>query len=153
MYKKYFAIFLLSSFVSIPVFAQDAVFSNSETEQFNLQPLNYTTKPVVTAKENIPVVKSSALNAVQTSAPVNSDLSDQNFLNAINNLDNAQVEIREQLASYSALMAQAKTNYEAKKDEYNTYKKQYNALKKKMRSVERTKKLIQNNVNVSSVQN
>ena len=67
-------------------------------------------------------------------------------MNAINNLDNAQVEIREQVASYSVLMEQSKAQYELKKDEYKAYKKQYNALKKKMRSIERSKEMIQGNI-------
>ncbi len=102
MYKKYFAIFLLSSLICMPAFAEDAVFSNSETSEVNLQPLNYQTKPVVEASE-IPVVKSTSVN---NNVNLQSDVSNQNFLNAINNLDNAQVEIREQLASYSALLEQ-----------------------------------------------
>lgn len=142
MYKKYFAIFLLSSLICMPAFAEDAVFSNSETSEVNLQPLNYQTKPVVEASE-IPVVKSTSIN---NNVNLQSDVSNQNFLNAINNLDNAQVEIREQLASYSALMEQSKAQYELKKDEYKAYKKQYNALKKKMRSIERSKEMIQGNI-------
>lgn len=150
MYKRYFAIFLLSSLIAVPAFAEDAVFSNKETEQFNLQPLNYSTVPVVTSKEAD--TKSSVYQTTQTKA-ADSELSNQNFLNAINNLDNAQVEIREQLASYSALMAQAKTNYEAKRDEYKSYKKQYNALKKKLNNVEKSKKMIQGNVYVQNSSN
>ncbi len=152
MYKKYFAIFLLSSAMTIPAFAEDAVFKNTDTEQFKLQPLNYSSKPVVKSNE-IPVVKSTALSNGSTYKVQDKDLSNQNFLNAINNLDNAQVEIREQLATYSALMAQAKTSYEAKRQEYRGYKKQYNELKKKMRSIEKSKSMIQGNVYVQNQTN
>ena len=148
MYKKYFAIFLLSSFVCIPAFAQDAVFSDSETQQFNLQPLDYSTKPVVNSSE-VPVIKSSAKPAVAAQT----DVSNTNFLNAINNLDNAQVELREQMASYNALMEQSKAEYQLKKDEYKAYKKQYNAIKKKMRKVERSKNMIQDNIQTQDSQN
>ena len=56
------------------------------------------------------------------------------------------------MANYSALMAQAKTAYEAKKSEYNGYKKQYNQVKRKMKKNEKTKKLIQSNI-TPAVQN
>ncbi|MCD8025007.1 MAG: hypothetical protein LUE64_05685 [Candidatus Gastranaerophilales bacterium] len=141
MLKKYFAALILSSFIAMPSIAQDTVFSNSDSEQFNLQPLNYSTKTITSSSS------SSALKSTSNT------LSDKNFKNAINNLDTAEVEIREQLANYSALMAQSKTNYESKRGEYRTYKKQYNALKRKMRNVEKSKKLIQNNIYVQNSQN
>ena len=115
MFKNILPLFIIAAIVAAPVYAEDAVFSNSETQQLNLQPLSYT---------SVPVVKSSEAG-LSTQAPANSTsttqnaVSNQNFLNAINNLDNAQVEIREQMAAVSALMAQSKTAYEAKKDEYN----------------------------------
>ena len=146
MFKNILPLFIIAAIVAAPVYAEDAVFSNSETQQLNLQPLSYT---------SVPVVKSSEAG-LSTQAPANSTsttqnaVSNQNFLDAINNLDNAQVEIREQMAAVSALMAQSKTAYEAKKDEYNTYKKQYKELKSKMKSVEKSKTLIQENVNVNN---
>ncbi len=149
MFKKYFAFVLLSSFVVLPAIADDAVFSNSESQQFNLQPLNYDSVPVVKSQDATTVSKTTSQSATLT----DNQVSDQNFLNAINNLDNAQVEIREQMASTSALMAQAKTNYETRKDEYKTYKKQYKTLKKKLRSVEKSKEMIQGNVSVSNTTN
>lgn len=146
MFKNILPLALAAIVTIVPACAEDAVFTNSDTQQMNLQPLTYT---------SVPVVKSSEASA-QTKAVVPSSenqVSNQNFLNAINNLDNAQVEIREQMAAISALMAQSKTAYEAKKEEYNAYKKQYNQLKNKMKSVEKSKTLIQENVNVTNTTN
>lgn len=152
MLKKYFAVSLLSLAISVPAFAEDAVFKNTDTEHFQLKPLSFNTKPVVKSEE-IPVVKSNSIATPNVAPATKNDLSNQNFLNAINNLDNAQVEVREQMATYSALMAQAKSQYEAKKAEYNGYKKQYNQLKRKMNSIEKSKSMIQNNVNVQNKTN
>lgn len=143
-FKNILPLFLLSALTFIPVYADDAVFSNSETQQFDLQPLNYNSVPVVKSQET-----SSSVKTVQTADSQN-QVSNTNFLNAINNLDNAQVEIREQMASTSALMSQSKTAYESRRDEYRAYKKQYRELKSKMRSVEKSKNMIRNNVNVNN---
>lgn len=142
MSKNYFIALLLSSVIAIPAFAGDSVFSNSSSEQFELKPLNNT------AAAN---VNTAAPATAQTLKPATSDLANKNYTSAISNLNNAQVELREQMASYSALMAQAKSNYENKKDEYKAYKKEYNALKRKMNKIEKTKKLIQSNI-TSAVQ-
>lgn len=146
MFKNILPLALAAIVTIVPAYAEDAVFTNSDTQQMNLQPLTYT---------SVPVVKSSETSAQSKAVVPSSEnqVSNQNFLNAINNLDNAQVEIREQMAAISALMAQSKTAYEAKKEEYNAYKKQYNQLKSKMKSVEKSKTLIQENVNVTNTTN
>ncbi len=148
--RKYFTSVLLLTSFSLPVFASDAIFSNSETETFNLLPSGYNSKPFVTT--NSTIISSNTMaptpsvsTNLQTKAQ-DSNLSDKNFINAVNNLDTAQVELREQLTSYSALMAQAKQDYINKKEQYNSYKKQYNALKKKNRQIEKSKKIIQGNI-------
>lgn len=133
MYKKYLIALLLSLFIGIPAHAGDSVFSNSK-ETFELQPLN-----------NVQTQKSTN-NQIQMPIQANTELENKNYTSAISNLDNVQVELREQMASYSALMAQAKSNYENKKDEYKAYKKEYKNLKKKMKNIEKTKKIIQNNI-------
>ncbi len=150
MKKNYFTILLLSAFISLPAFAGDAVFSNSDSEKFELQPLNYTTSAISSQPTSAPSAYPSAtstVNKTQTSTE------NKNYVNAINNLDNAQVEIRDQLARYNALMAQSKTNYEAKKDEYKSYKKEYNSLKRKLNQIEKSKKIIQENCTLQNVNN
>lgn len=144
MFKNILPLLFVALFTTIPAYCEDAVFTNNDTQQLNLQPLSY---------DSVPVVKSSEASSKTISTPAQSPVSNQNFLNAINNLDNAQVEIREQMAAVNALMAQSKTAYEAKRDEYKAYKKQYNQLKSKMKSVEKSKNLIQENVNVSNTTN
>ena len=148
MRKNYLIAILLSSLLVMPVFSADAVFSNSDSETFNLQPLNNTTQTTKTVKTKAAPAVSTAKKGV-----VDSELANKNYTSAISNLDNAQIELREQLANYTALMAQAKTAYEAKKAEYNGYKKEYNALKKKMNNIEKSKKLIQGNYGAQSTNN
>ena len=157
MFKRCFTVFIFLM-AMLPVFAEDAVFSNSETQTFSLQPLDYSTKPIVNAVEDTSRSYSqkrtqSAFIQSNSSNSSNYDMSDQNFMKAINNLDNAQVTIREQMSTYNALMVQAKTEYEAKKEEYKGYKHQYSLLQKRMKNIEKSKKLIQGNVNVQNYSN
>ena len=143
MHNKYFLTFLVSLVAIISVNAQDAVFGSNEAETFDLQPLSIETKSPV---------NSNVKPAVQIKQ-VDSELSNQNFMQAIGNLDNAQVELREQLSSYSALMAQAKSSYLAQRSEYRAYKKQYNDIKRKISKIEKSKKLIKASTNEISASN
>ncbi len=142
MNKRYFilAVFLLA----LPCFAQDAVFKSSDTEQFDLEPVSYSSSPVVNAQEVPKEASQPVLPANMNQS--DSKLSNQSFLDAINNLDTAQVQLREQLATYNTFMAQSKAEYFAKKEEYKGYKQQYKALKKKMKMVEKSKGIIQNDI-------
>lgn len=144
MRKNYFASILLSALICAPVCAENAVFSNSDTENFSLQPLNYSTKEVTKAKDT------NTVQAQTSNSSSTSNLTNKNYQSAINNLDSAEVQLREQIANYSTLMAQAKTAYETKKDEYNAYKREYNELKKKLNNIEKSKKLIQGNYAVNN---
>lgn len=146
MKKNYFAIMLLLSAITLPTFAGDAVFSNSDTESFSIQPMNYASAPSSLTRDN---GKSTTAKTVTTTS-TNSGLANKNYTSAISNLDSAEVELRQQIANYSSLMAQAKTAYEAKKDEYNSYKREYNELRKKLSNVEKSKKLIQGNYQVNN---
>ena len=146
MKKNYFAALLVSFTVCLAANAGDAVFSNSDTENFNLQPLNYTSAPSTTAKTV--TTKTTTQNKV-----IGSEIANKNYTGAINNLDNAEVELREQIANYTALMEQSKTAYEAKKAEYKGYKKQYKAIRKKLKNVEKSKKLIRNNYPAANTNN
>ena len=142
MFKKLLSFFVFSSLVIMPVCAADTIFTSSDSEDFSLQPLNYGSssqvpKSAPTNEINVPKLKAVAAD---------NELSNKNYTSAISNLNSAQVELREQMASYTALMSQAKTNYESRKEEYREYKRQYNAIKKKMNNIEKTKKLIQNNI-------
>ena len=146
MFKRYVLFVLMSGLFIMPSFAEDSIFSNSNSQQFELQPTNYTSKPVVEAKEG----GTQVVNSVQSKAKAaSSELANKNYTSAIANLDNVEVELREQMASYSALMAQAKTNYETRRDEYKALKKEYNALKKKMKNIEKTKKIINSNISAT----
>ena len=148
MKKNYIIAILLSSFLVMPVYSADAVFSNSDSETFSIQPLNSVTQTSGTSvSKTTPVVSTNKKDVVDSA------LANKNYVSAIGNLDNAQIELREQLANYSALMAQAKTAYEAKKAEYKGYKKEYNAIKKKMNNIEKSKKLIQGNYGANKTDN
>ena len=146
MHKKHLALLILTAFITLPALAEGSIFSNSDSEQFNLQPLNHTQS--VSAPSKVAPASSLTTSGVKAAAG-GSELANKNYKSAISNLDNVEIELREQMASYSALMAQAKTNYESRKDEYNQYKKEYNALKKKMNKIEKSKKIIQSNIDES----
>ena len=150
--KKHFTLVLLLSLVALPSFAANAIFSSNEVETINLKPVNYNFKPLISAAETTSSnsLNTSVKNSVQTKAN-NGKLSEQNFMKAVNNLDTAQVELREQISGYSSLMNQSKSEYLSKKEEYKAYKKQYNALKKKMKKIEKSKKLIQDNIESQNV--
>lgn len=145
MKKNCLTALLISFTICIAANANDAVFSNSDTEKFNLEPMSYTSAPVKT-------VNTATTPAVQTKT-TSTDITNKNYTGAISNLNNAEVELRDQLANYSALMAQSKTAYETKRDEYRGYKKQYKAIKKKLKNVEKSKKLIKNNYPTTTTNN
>lgn len=132
MFKKYAIFACAALLLSLPALADEPVFSQSgEVQKIDPAP-----------------VSSNSLDAVNVQKPGASSLSDQNFKSAINSLDTAQVEVREQLATYMSLMEQTKTEYEAKKAQYNQYKKEYNAIKKKMKNIDKMKKMLNDNLTV-----
>ena len=66
----------------------------------------------------------------------------ESFEAAIQNLDSAQVEVRDELAKYTQIYNEALTRYNASKEECRTLRAQIRTIKNKIRTIERTKKSI-----------
>ena len=114
--------------------ADDAVFSNNApTQNVELQPANSS-------------VKAEIVNAVNNETPTQS-LSNEKFKSAVNNIESAQVDIREQLASYKVLVDDQTLKVANEKTELARLKREYRALQKKMNNIEKMKKLLNNNIN------
>ncbi len=128
--KNFLVLALAVTFSFGASFAADAVFdSNSNTVQ------EVEIKPSNTAAE---------VNAVNKGAA--ETLSNEKFKSAVNNLDSAQVDIREQLATYKTLVEQKQLDVNNKKAELSKLKKEYSALQKKMKNVEKMKKMLNESI-------
>jgi len=112
-------------------FAADAVFdSNSKTvQEVEIEPSNAPAE----------------VNAVNTQGSTET-LSNEKFKSAVNNLDSAQVDIREQLATYKTLVEQKQLDVNNKKAELSKLKKEYSALQKKMKNIEKMKKMLNDSI-------
>lgn len=133
--KRLFALCLITAFGFSAAMAQDAVFQSSEppVQNVNIQPAADTS------------VKAEVVEAVNTETPSQS-LSNEKFKSAVNNLESAQVDVREQLAAYKALVDEKETEVANKKAELSKLKVEYRALQKKMDNIEKMKKLLNNNI-------
>lgn len=132
---KRFLVLTLVSFLTLSAaMADDAVFSNNApTQNVELQPANSS-------------VKAEIVNAVNNETPTQS-LSNEKFKSAVNNIESAQVDIREQLASYKVLVDDQTLKVANEKTELARLKREYRALQKKMNNIEKMKKLLNNNIN------
>jgi len=134
--KRCFTLCLISLFTFGSAMAQDAVFQSSEApvQSVNVQPAADTT------------VKAEVVEAVNTQTSSQS-VSNENFKNAVNNLESAQVDIREHLATYKTLVDEKTIEVANQKAELARLKNEYRALQKKMNNIEKMKKLLNNNIN------
>lgn len=107
-------------------FADDAVFSQA-TQEVNIKPANAEVKAVNTQ------------SAAET-------LSNEKFKSAVNNLESAQVDVREKLATYKTLVEEKQLDVNNRKAELAKLKKEYSALQKKMRNIEKMKKMLNSNI-------
>lgn len=106
-----------------------------------------TDTPVAATKTGVNL--SPAVDTSQ-SAPIPggqySEIQNTNFKNAIQNLDGAQVGIREILVDYNSKYSDAKSRYDLAKEECRTLKKQIKAEEKKIKDIEKAKKTISSNI-------
>jgi len=135
--KRFFALCLISFLTIGASMAEDAVFSEAPAQ--NIQNVNI--EPATDAS-----VKAEVVNAVNTETSGQS-LSNEKFKSAVNNIESAQVDVREQLAAYKALVDEKTTEVAQKKAELSKLKSEYRALQKKMDSIEKMKKLLNDNIN------
>lgn len=101
---------------------------------------NYTT----TAANKIAVTTTSA----QTTTPViNTDVTgSKNMQSAITQLDNAQVEVRNELLNYKTKYAEVDAKYTAIKEERANLAKQVKASEKKIKQLDNAKEKIRKNM-------
>ncbi len=114
-------------------FAEDAVF-DSKT-QTAVQEVNIK-----------PVAENAEVKAVNTQSAAET-LSNEKFKSAVNNLESAQVDVREKLATYKTLVEEKELDVSNRKAELSKLKKEYSALQKKMRNIEKMKKMLNDNIN------
>ncbi len=113
-------------------FAEEAVFdSKTQTavQEVNLKP-----------------AESAEVKAVNTQSATET-LSNEKFKSAVNNLESAQVDVREKLATYKTLVEEKEVDVANRKAELSKLKKEYSALQKKMRNIEKMKKMLNDNIN------
>lgn len=134
--KRFFVLTLVSFLTLGAAMANDAVFSDNvqaPTQNVELQPANSS-------------VKGEIVNAVNNETQTQS-LSNEKFKSAVNNIESAQVDIREQLASYKVLVDDQTLKVANEKAELAKLKREYKALQKKMNNIEKMKKILNENIN------
>ena len=130
--KKYITCFLLGLMVSLcPVFAQDSVFDGNmdNAKEVELSPVNNTSKNESEVKVN---------STYQSS----NDLKEQKFNNALVNLDDAQVELRQELANANSRYNEALSEKARVDANCKAIKKEIKEINKKMKNVDKSKKMI-----------
>lgn len=119
-------------------FADEAVFSNNASQaEVNADAASINSE----TKSDEPAVN----NAVNKQ-PSSESFSNEKFKSAVNDLESAQVDIREQLASCKELVETKENELSNKKAELTILKKEYKALQKKIKNVDKMKKMLNNNI-------
>ncbi len=116
------------------VFAQTAFDSNQKATEVKLTPAINTTTNTNTTNAN---------SLYKTS------IKEQKFNSALVNLDDAQVELREELATLTAKYNEALNVKNAAIQNCKNLKKEINAVNSKMKNVERSKKIINKNLDMT----
>ncbi len=120
------------------VFANTVFDSYNEADVAEIQQIDIS--PDSSAKQ------SEIKSAVQSTSEQMGDIQNQNYRNAIQSLDAAQVEIREELIQYKQQYNEAKARYDVAKTECRELKKQINSIERKIKSIEKTKQNISKNI-------
>ena len=131
--NKFFAVTVAMIMSATSVFALDAVFDSMDKAQ---------------EVKLAPAIKT---NTTQTATNVNSvykttSIKEQKFNSALVNLDDAQVELRQELATTTAKYNDAVTEKNKMVANCKALKKEMRAINKKMRYVEKSKKMINKNL-------
>ena len=118
-------------------YAMDTVFdSMDKATEVKLQPAVNTTKTSTTTNVN------STYRATT--------LKEQKFNNALVNLDDAQVELRQELAEATAKYNQAVAEKDKMVANCKSIKKEIKEINKKMKNVEKSKKMINKNLQTNT---
>lgn len=135
MFKKISVLTFALVMYTAAAFADDAVFSSTET----INPA-----PVAAPAKSTPEL-SGEVHAVENAS--SGSLSNEKFKSAVNNLESAQVDVREQLSAYKAKVDEKTIEVSNQKAELASLKKQYKALQKKMKNIDKMKKMLNDNIN------
>lgn len=87
-----------------------------------------------------------ANSAINTVAPDEEAIGNGNIQNAIQQLDNAQVDIRNELLNVKTKYADVDAQYKLVKSERATLKKQVRAVEKRIKEIEKAKEKIRKNM-------
>ncbi len=159
MFKKYMILGAVLALTTANAYCGVPIFSSTDSadeyfQQMDLTPTNGYT-PAAQTSAPLPSVKPVAYAAPVTETSTSQapgefpnfiKISNENFQGAIQNLEGAEVGIREQLINYKTQYGEANTRYNVAKTERNTLKKQVRAQEKKLKEIERTKKQISKNI-------
>ena len=131
--NKFFAVSVAMIMSATSVFALDAVFdSMDKAQEVKLAPAIKTNTTQATTNVNS-VYKTTSIK-------------EQKFNSALVNLDDAQVELRQELATTTAKYNDAVTEKNKMIANCKALKKEMRAINKKMRNVEKSKKMINKNL-------
>jgi chromosome segregation ATPase len=126
-----------------------------------LSPSFANEKPVFDTYDNVediqqvditPVKDKAAYKSAEIKEAVNEttykmgQIQNDNYKQAIQSLDAAQVEIREELIQYNQQYKEARGRYEASKAECKELKRHITEVERKIKSIERTKANISKNI-------
>ena len=108
-------------------------------------PLNFDEAPSISSLQTKQAATESAVKA--TNVPQAEEaLGNGNIQNAILQLDNAQVDIRNDLLNLKTKFADVDAQYKLVKYERNALKKQINAVQKRINAIDKAKEKIRKNM-------
>ena len=108
-------------------------------------PLNFDEAPSISSLQTKQAATESAVKA--TNVPQAEEaLGNGNIQNAILQLDNVQVDIRNDLLNLKTKFADVDAQYKLVKNERNALKKQINAVQKRINAIDKAKEKIRKNM-------
>lgn len=131
--KKISIFILLTFIISQGAFALDSVFDSMDSAT------EVKLAPAITSTQNTNETK---VNAVYQTTSIK----EEKFNSALVNLDDAQVELRQELATTTAKYNDALNEKKKAIQNCKNIKKEINEINKKMRNVEKSKKIINKNL-------
>lgn len=139
--KKIITLLAFGLLMISPVFADDKPVFDTYNDVEEIQKVDIT--PV---KDKAVYRNAEIKDAVNQTSYQMGQIQNDNYKQAIQSLDAAQVEIREELIQYNQQYKEAKGRYEASKAECKELKRHINEVERKIRSIERTKANISKNI-------
>ena len=134
---KKFLIYSVATLISIQgAFALDTVFdSMDKATEVKLAPA---------IKTNVTPANTTNVNAVYKTS-----IKEQKFNTALVNLDDAQVELRQELAEVTAKYNTSLNEKEKYIQECRAFKKEIRSINKKIKNIDKSKKMINKNIETS----